>query len=115
MGDAEIKVKIDVDLDKLAIEQIDKVKKVADYYAPKMESYGKKNAPWTDKTTNARNSIKGVRRDDSDNITVGVSGNVSYFKFLEFAHGKKWAILKPTIDKFTPEILEKIKKVLGDK
>jgi len=114
MRDAEIKIDIDVDLDKLADKQIDKIKQVADFYAPKMESYAKKNAPWEDHTTNARNSIKGVRRDDSDNITVGVSGNVSYFKYLEFAHGKKWAILKPTVDKFKPEIISKIKKVLGE-
>lgn len=108
-----IEIKIDIDLEKIAAEHMDKVQNIADKYSVKMESYAKKNAPWTDRTTNARNSIQGVRKDNDGEVALGVRGNVSYFKYLEFAHGKKWAILKPTVDKFTPEIIDELKKI-GD-
>lgn len=85
----------------------------ADTASKKMEGEAKKNAPWTDRTGNARNSIQGDFGWQGNKAVITLSGNMDYSVWLELAHGKKYAILKPTIDKFTPEILRGYQKVVG--
>ena len=77
----------------------------ADTAAKRMEGEAKINAPWTDRTGNARNSIRGDFDWQGSKAVITLSGNMDYSVWLELAHGKKYAILKPTIDKNTPEIL----------
>lgn len=107
--------------------------------ALKMEAYAKANAPWHNRTGNARDTLKGISgwgyvnaeiqlRDtersneygdimeissiDNPNrtgygnlFTVGITGNMEYSKWLELAHGKKYAILWPTVNALTAETL----------
>ena len=80
--------------------------------AKKMEADAKRNAPWTDRTGNARNSIQGDFGWEDDSAKIVLSGNVDYSVYLELAHEKKWAILKPTIDKNAPEILKGYQKLV---
>lgn len=80
--------------------------------AKKMEADAKRNAPWTDRTGNARNSIQGDFGWEDDSAKIVLSGNVDYSVYLELAHEKKWAILKPTIDKNAPEILRGYQKLV---
>lgn len=80
--------------------------------ALKMEADAKRNAPWTDRTGNARNSIQGGYGWDGDKLVIILSGNVSYFVYLELANEKKYAILVPTTEKYTPEILSGFKKLV---
>lgn len=77
----------------------------ADTAAKKMEGEAKLYAPWTDRTGNARNSIKGESGWDDDKLKIVLSGNMDYSVYLELAYGKKYAILKPTIDRNAPEVL----------
>jgi len=77
----------------------------ADTAAKKMEGEAKINAPWTDSTGNARNSIRGDFDWQGNKAVITLSGNMYYSVWLELAHGKKYAILKPTIDRNTPEII----------
>jgi len=109
--------------------------------AVKLEARAKESAPWTDRTGNARQTIKGVsgwggvdytintfqtdrftdgrfeekigsvvnnRSDvkDGETMVVAVTGNMYYSVFLELAHGKKYAVLWPTVNELTPEILQ---------
>lgn len=78
----------------------------ADTAAKKMEAEAKLNAPWTDRTGNARNSIQGDFGWRKNQAVITLSGNVDYFVYLELAMEKRWAILKPTIDRNAPEILK---------
>ena len=77
----------------------------ADTAAKKMEGEAKINAPWTDRTGNARNSIRGDFDWKGNKAVITLSGNMYYSVYLELAYQKKYAILKPTIDKNAPEIL----------
>ena len=74
--------------------------------AKQMEGEAKWGAPWTDRTTNARNSIQGDFGWRNDQAVISLSGNVDYFVYLELANEKKYAILKPTIDKHAPSIIK---------
>ena len=78
----------------------------ADTAAKKMEGEAKKNAPWTDRTGNARNSIQGDFGWQGNKAVITLGGNMDYSVWLELAYEKKYAILKPTIDRNAPEILK---------
>lgn len=77
----------------------------ADTAAKKMEGEAKNNAPWTDRTSNARNSILGDFGWKGNQAVITLSGNVDYFVYLELANGKKYAILSPTIESHSTEII----------
>lgn len=62
-----------------------------------LERYAKQNRSWIDRTSNARNSIKGTWGWKGSVLEIGVSGNTDYFKYLELAHEKRYSILRPTV------------------
>ena len=129
--------------------------------AIKMEAYAKAHRPWTDRTGNARSTIKGIygwgsvsanvhadsegyvnasgetvddageyvdtsiphtshyptyyplgssgnsgsSGGDSHTFVIGVSGNMNYSPFLEYAHGQKYAILKKAVNACAAETI----------
>lgn len=81
--------------------------------AKKMEADAKRNAPWQDRTGAARNSLLGDFAWRNYNAVITLSGNMDYSVYLELAHEKRFAILKPTIDKFTPEVLKGYQRLVG--
>ncbi len=78
----------------------------------KMERDAKRNASWTDRTGNARNSIQGDAGWVGNNCKIVLSGNVDYFVYLELTMGKKYAILKPTINRNAPEVFRNYQKLV---
>ena len=105
----------------------------------KMEGYAKNNVPWKDHTTHARTTIKGGFKWENENkCATYVAGNMDYSPYLELAHAKgkstdnevgmevgpsftqlelgnegKYAILRPTVRKFTLEIITGMANLLG--
>lgn len=86
----------------------------ADTASQKLEADAKQLAGWTDRTSQARNSIESSSGWDGNKLKVVVSGNTDYFVYLELAHEKQYAILKPTIEKDSAEILQGFKKLVKD-
>lgn len=84
----------------------------ADTAAKKMEGEAKNNAPWIDRTSNARNSILGDFGWKGNQAVITLSGNMNYSVFLELAHEKKYAILVPTIQRNAPEVLRAYRKLV---
>lgn len=80
--------------------------------AAKLEAQAKANAPWVDRTSNARNSIQGKFNYSIGNARVTVSGNVDYFVFLEYANERRYAILEPTMQSMSAEILKGYQAVI---
>lgn len=65
------------------------------------EAEMKEGAPWTDRTSNARNGLyAGVEPGQSKDVLFLAHG-VEYGVFLELAHGGNFAILNPTADVLT--------------
>lgn len=73
--------------------------------AKQMEGEAKRNAPWKDRTTNARNSIQGDFGWRNDQAVISLSGNTDYFVYLELANERAYSILEPTIQKNAPAII----------
>lgn len=85
---------------------------LADTEVKRMEAEAKTNAPWMDITGNARNSIQGNFNWQGTKAAMQLSGNMEYFVYLELAKEKRYAILKPTIDKNASRILSSFQKLV---
>jgi len=82
-------------------------------YANDAEQMAKQNAPWEDKTGDARKLIKGIVINEEDVIGFGISHRVEYGKYLERDGDGKYAILKPTIEALRSKYFELARKVFG--
>lgn len=96
------------ELDVKEVEQrIDKLKSVFEGAveilcsngAQKMEGYAKEHRPWKDRTGDARRRLKGSWEKVSEGYKIQIAHGVNYGVWLEFAHERRYAILKPTVEK----------------
>ena len=81
--------------------------------AVETEAYMKKNRPWTDRTGMAKATLHTVVTQPSENvIRLTLAHGMWYGKYLELAHGKKYAIIKPTLLAKAPEIVRGLQNIL---
>lgn len=66
----------------------------------------KQEAPWTDQTGMARRTLLAEVEQDERRIDLVFSHGVPYGKWLELAHGGRWAIVGPTIMKSGPRLMQ---------
>lgn len=71
-----------------------------------VEDYAKANAPWTDRTGDARNSLTAEADEDFEGISIILSHGVDYGYWLELIQNGNFAIIMPTLEALGPEILE---------
>lgn len=92
--------------------KIDKIKLIMDYSMTEAEGTAKRQAPWTDRTGNARASIYGTIDDSNRKDIIGYLGiQVDYGLFLETANDKRFAIIKPVADVTKTKIAERIRLI----
>lgn len=89
------------------------VRAVADYIAQKTQTEMRQRAPWEDRSGNARGGLFSAVEAATDLVTIYLShGHTVYYGvFLELAHGKKYAIVMPTIEANLPVIEGMIKRI----
>jgi len=87
---------------------------LAKNWAGQLEGRAKENAPWENRTHNARNGLfgttelRGLMRNE---VVIRLGHSVEYGVFLELARDGRYAILKPTIDAAIPEIWDSYKRL----
>jgi hypothetical protein len=92
------------------------VRAIADFIAQKMQDDARRGAPWTDRTGNARSGLFAVAdKAAHDMVTIYLSHGhtVWYGQFLELAHGARYAIIMPTIQRNLPVLERMLKQLLG--
>lgn len=86
-------------------------------YAPQVEAWMKHNASWTDRTGNARQSLQTQVYESPDRSQVVLElryGNsIFYHVFLELNNAGRYAIITPTVDYWTPLIMNDIRGALS--
>lgn len=90
---------------------------VADFMAQKMQANMRDTAAWEDRTGNARSGLFSVARQEAAGAVVRIylshGHTIDYGKFLELAHGKRYAIIVPTMQAYLPEIEAMLKNIFG--
>lgn len=71
---------------------------MADTIAKELEADMKENARWTDRTGNARRGLKGEVGRIAEGYRIILSYSVDYGFWLENAHERRYAIIRPTIN-----------------
>lgn len=99
-------------LEKFRESTLDSIAGCGADFARAMEDSARQGAPWTDRTGNARATLKGVcgwadpAGIPSDTVfTVGVEGQMPYSVYLELGFDGRFSILSPTVHHFAPDIL----------
>jgi hypothetical protein len=91
---------------------------VCRYWDGRVETYMKHNAPWTDRTTNARNGLtataqKSGSRIAASNFAIVLSHSVDYGIYLEDErYASARPIIMPTIRLYAPRVAKTLKKIL---
>lgn len=83
--------------------------------ANEYEKYMKANAPWTDRTGNARRGLKAQATQSRKAFvtTIKLSHSVYYGVYLEYAMGRRFAIIQPTIDVKGHDYVDGLHGILG--
>jgi hypothetical protein len=83
------------------------------YHAPRALAYARQNAPWTDRTANARNGLfTTVRKDGATGYVMTLGHSVPYGIWLEVRFSGRFAIIRPTIAHEAPEVFETFRQLV---
>lgn len=82
------------------------VARTVDYFAPNAESYMKQNAPWEDRTGNARNLLHATPfHEPPVQHGIVLAHGVPYGIWLEVRFEGRYSIIQPTIEAMGPEMM----------
>jgi len=73
-----------------------------------IEAEMKRNAPWADRTGEARRKLTVEVMTTGAATTLTLAHGVEYGKWLELAHGGRWAIVGPTTMQAGPRVMSKL-------
>jgi hypothetical protein len=106
-----------IDIKRVLQEKVNTFLKVCNAYARQAQSQAGKNAPWTDRTGDARKLLMGYTINPYDNggeaLGFGIMHRVEYGKWLEMANNGKYAILEPTVESLRESFLDKARETFG--
>lgn len=83
-----------------------RVKNYFEEQEKEVEDYMKQNAPWNDRTGDARRGLKAETSDTLNVVNMKLSHSVDYGVYLEYAMELRFAILEPTARLKGPEIIK---------
>jgi hypothetical protein len=83
------------------------------FMAPRVEAYGKLNAPWTDQTSNARNGLFAEAGGAGPEHWIDFSHSVAYGIWLEVRFGGRHQIIIPTITTMGRETMNTLRGLLS--
>lgn len=76
--------------------------RTTEFYSLRAETSAKKNAPWTDRSTNARSGLgsnwTGSLSDSGGTFEINVFHSVPYGIWLEIKYGGRFSIINKTVD-----------------
>lgn len=87
---------------------------VAEYMSAVLETYAKMNAPWTDRTANARQSLHAFVRDESPVVVrLFLAHGVEYGVYLETRWQGRYSVIWPTLSAHFGQILKMLQDIFA--
>lgn len=91
----------------------DAIAKVFKYQENASENYMRSNAPWTDRTTNARNGLFSHADREATHHSLLMSHSVSYGIYLETMQTGRYGIIVPTWLRTSDELWRMLSKLFS--
>jgi hypothetical protein len=92
-------------LDFMAIRTAANVAEAVEQGAMELEMYAKFNAPWADRTGEARNGLTASVYEEGGEIVLELAHSVDYGIWLELIQDGRFAIIMPTLEALGPRII----------
>jgi len=99
-------------IEKLANRAEMEVRMYADTGKQKLEDQARKDAPWTDRTGDARKRLNSYTEPRPNAVRIYLAHGVDYGVWLELAMQKRYAIIAPTISHMSQEIFNGLDRLL---
>lgn len=81
------------------------------FHATRASAYARSNAPWTDRTSNARNGLFARAESSGTSHRIIVGHGVPYGIWLEVRFSGRYAIIRPTIDREGPLVMQTVSQL----
>lgn len=81
---------------------------------PQALKHMKENAPWTDRTGNARNGLSAKTIVENNKVSIVLYHTVPYGPYLELRWSGRYQIIQPTVEMFAPILAATIAKLIFD-
>lgn len=85
---------------------------LATYFAARIEAYAKANAPWTDRTGNARQGLTARAFKTATAVTLMLWHSMEYGIWLEVKNDGRFAIILPTLEAHYGSYMQAIERLL---
>jgi len=95
-------------------KMVDGFEDVLEPFAEQMMEYAQANAPWSDRSGDARSGLTGDFEHEGENFIVSLYHTVDYGKWLEIRWGGKYAVILPTIETLGPEMMRELKDMMDE-
>ncbi len=89
----------------MAVNMTGRVVAVMESGKEKVQEYAQQNAPWEDRTGDARSGLIADVSEDGGLIVLELAHTVDYGVYLETIENGAFAIIMPTLEALGPEIL----------
>jgi hypothetical protein len=83
------------------------------YYERVIEAYAKQYAPWTDRTSNARQNLFAHVDRDGNSVRLYLSHRVEYGIWLELKYSGRYAVILPTLQNHETAIMNSIRQLFA--
>jgi len=101
-------------LDRWHAEKIAGVEAVGRNISAKAEGQAKRDRPWKDRTSNARQGLHGgTGWDSATAFIIYLAHSVDYGPYLELANSGKYAVIEKTLNSFRKELYDYVKAMLN--
>lgn len=97
--------------------RMEKSRQAMNYWASEIQNAMRANASWTDRTSNARNSLSATTEFTADTLTLIARGGgpPSYMVYLELAMAGRYAIIRPTLELYAGKVYQDLARIWGGK
>lgn len=82
-------------------------------YVPILETYAKRQASWTDRTANARQSLYAIVSQENGKTTIFLSHGMDYGVWLELRNAGRYAIILPTLEAHYEQIASNVRRIFS--
>lgn len=80
--------------------------------ASDVQSHARRNAPWTDRTSNARNGLFAKDYQEGKKVGIVLYHTMEYGKWLEVRWGGRYSTINPTIRAKGPAVMASVGAVM---